>query len=41
MIEWLKENEKPAVNKKKHEEKKPIKAEPNFFMEGVELRENA
>ena len=41
MIEWLKENEKPAVNKKTHEEKKPIKAEPNFFKEGVELRENA
>ena len=41
MMEWLKEKEKPAVNKRKREEKKPIKAEPNFFEEGVELRENA
>ena len=41
MTEWLKEKEKPAVNKRKQEEKKPKKAEPNFFEEGVELRENA
>ena len=41
MTEWLKEEEKPAVNKRKQEEKKPQKAEPNFFEEGVELRENA
>ena len=43
MTEWLKEKEKekPAVNKRKREETKPKKAEPNFFEEGVELRENA
>ena len=27
MTEWLKEEEKPAVNKRKQEEKKPQKAE--------------
>ena len=37
---WKKKRN-PAVNKRKREEKKPIKAEPNFFEEGVELRENA
>ena len=41
MMEWLKEKEKPAVNKRKQEEKKPKKAEPNFCEEGVELREKA
>ena len=37
----MKEKEKPAVNKRKREETKPKKMEPNFFEEGVELRENA
>ena len=43
MTEQLKEKakEKPAVNKRKREETKPKKAEPNFFEEGVELRETA
>ena len=43
MTEWLKEKEKekPAVNRRKREETKPKKAEPNFFEEGVEKRENA
>ena len=41
MTEWFKEKEKPAVNKRKQEEKKHKKAEPNFFEEGVELREHA
>ena len=41
MTEWLKEKVKPAVNKRKREETKPKKAKPNFFEEGVELRENA
>ena len=43
MTEQLKEKakEKPAINKRKREETKPKKAEPNFFEEGVELRETA
>ena len=41
MTEWFQEKEKPAVNKRKREETKRKKAEPNFFEEGVELSENA